>query len=111
MSELNINERIKRFNEIEDEIDRLRTIADSQAGQYIDGYEGKNNNNNTALLIGFVIVLVCSALNIALGIISGVGLAFFIYTVSSSNTALQNNMNNTLSRIDALKDEQAKLDL
>jgi hypothetical protein len=107
--------RMKRFNEIEDEIERLQTMAEKQADNYINAYNGEENvaktNTNVAILVGIIVVAILSVLSTALGIISAILLLGFIYLISSNARGLKLGTNKTLSRIDELRHEQKDLDL
>lgn len=106
----NLKHRIDRFNEIENEIARLRIDANSQANAFINAYNG--NSKSTFLLVaGVVATVVLSAINVALGIFALVFLGLLIYAQHSIARDHKTNMNRTLARIDELRAEQSQLDV
>jgi hypothetical protein len=109
MEKYQLENRMKRFKEIEDEIERLQTLAEKQASNHIDAYNGKENvtktNTNAVILVGIVVVAILSALSTAVGIISAILLFGVIYIISSNASSLKLDMNKTLSKIDELRSE------
>lgn len=115
MDEAELKLRMKRFNEIEDEIERLRSLAEAQAGNYSDARNGKDNmtkTNTTAVIVGGVIVVaIVSAFSTGLGVVGAILLLALIYVVNSSVTDLKTEATDTLAKIDQLRSEQNKLGL
>lgn len=108
-SDQDLKSRVARFNEIEDEIERLRGAANSQAGNFLDSY---NDSSNTWILVGGVIATaILSALNIVLGICALIFLGFMLYGQNSIASGHKSNMNQTLAKIDELRAEQRRLNL
>jgi hypothetical protein len=98
-----------RFNQIEQEIQELRLIADEQAGEFLDAYDGKKDNTNLVAGVGLLIVVLLSVMHVAFGILGAMCLGVYLYSVHVRNTEMKNRVHATQARIAELRDEQDKL--
>lgn len=105
--------RMKRFNEIEDEIARLKALAETQNVNYADAYNGQNNktktNTNAVVFAGAIVVAILSVLSVAAGIVAGILLFGFIFIINTTVKDLRAEATTTLARIDQLRSEQNNL--
>ena len=98
-----------RFSQIDQEIQELRFIADHQAGEFLDAYDGKKDNTNLVAGVGLLIVVLLSVIHLAFGILGAMIYGAYLYSVHARNTELKNRVHATQARIAELRDEQDKL--
>jgi hypothetical protein len=103
------NNSVKRFNEIEAEIEHLRAEAKNQADDFSYAYEGKRDNSNFLLFVGAIAVVILSAISIKAGVFAALIYALLVYAQHTSAEHHKTKVIEKLAAIDKLRAEQQKL--